>query len=276
MRQLFAVVLPQHACVACSDHIEAPGLEQRSNQNRHVFIQVQLRFVLPANAANLAVYRRYTPHQPWTRLIELASGRFFNGVEAARFDYAAGVAWVSVAFGGESDDIYLAVVDASGAPAPAQFDGISAYYVDPGGYSNATLRAKLAEYNYLVERSVYQNVQDFAPWSAGDGLYERVGVTLCGDQRTLLEPGHGLLLGQAAARHLPPLHAPLPARLVRWLAHQAAHRPHQGQERTLVRRIRPALPLPLRAGKRPGHRDPLVAAELTVLVPARASRRALS
>lgn len=181
-----------------------------------------------ACAANLAVYRRHTPDQPWTRLIAWERDRLFNGVEAVRFDYAAGSAYVSAAFGGDSDDIYLAIVDAAGQPVPAQFVEIPRYYddrsaavvvtgddemsgcsqdikdslavpypsgaaeyvaayVDPGGYSDETLRAKLAQYRYLVERSIYQNVQDFAPWNADDGLYERVGVTLCGDHRSLLE-----------------------------------------------------------------------------------------
>ncbi len=257
---------------------------------------VTYRFALPPGAANLAVYRRHTPDQPWTRLIAWERGRLFNGVEAVRFDYPASSAYVSVAFGGDSDDVYLAIVDAAGQPVPAQFVEIARYYddrsaavvvtgddemsglgshfqaayqaftaarvwftpaintawissagwasiqshidqgyvepachsrthpllpypdydaevggcmqdikdnlavpyprgaaeyvpayVDPGGYSNADLRAALARHRYLVERSIHENVQDFAPWSAGDGLYERVGVTLCGDHRSLLE-----------------------------------------------------------------------------------------
>lgn len=257
---------------------------------------VTYRFALPPHAASLAVYRRHTTDQLWMRLPTLARGHFFNGIEAVRFDYPAGRAYVSVAFSGESDDIYLAIVDANGNPAPAQFDGIPDYYddrsaavvvtgddemtglgsdfqaayqyfsaarvwftsaintawissagwasiqshidqgyvepachsrthpllpypdydsevggcsqdikdnlrvpyasgaaeyvvayIDPGGYSDATLRAKLAQYRYLVERSVHENVHQFAPWSPNDGLYERVGVSTCGDNRSLLE-----------------------------------------------------------------------------------------
>ena len=89
---------------------------------------VTYRFTLPPGSSDLSVYRRTTPDGPWTFVPKKTTADFFNGIEAVRFDYAAHRAFVSVAFGAESDDIYLAFVDSSGVRVPAEFERIAWYY----------------------------------------------------------------------------------------------------------------------------------------------------
>ena len=253
---------------------------------------VTYRFTLPPGSSDLSVYRRTTPDGPWTFVPKKTSADFFNGVEAVRFDYAARRAFVSVAFGAASDDIYLAIVDSNGVRVPAEFEMIAWYYdaraaavvvtgddesdwahepfllayqaftaahiwftsaintgvlndsgwadvqtyvdqgyvepachsrthpllpypdydseiggcstdikerldvpypkgsteyvtayIDPSGYSNSTVRAKLGQYKYLTERSVDKDVHTFTAWNASDGLYARTGMSICGDGR---------------------------------------------------------------------------------------------
>jgi hypothetical protein len=57
-------------------------------------------------------------------------------------------------------------------------------WIEPGGESDVIVRQKLGEYKYLISRST--NVEDiFATWDSENGLYKRVGVSICGDHVTI-------------------------------------------------------------------------------------------
>ncbi|MEA3336985.1 MAG: hypothetical protein U9R25_13820 [Chloroflexota bacterium] len=253
---------------------------------------VTYQFRIPPGSSSLRIYRRFEPDGQWTLLAERTGEDFFNGIEAVRFDYTADKVFVSVAFGAESDDIYLTFVDPGGTPVPAVFEQITRYYdaraaavvvtgddeadwshqyfhsayeafteariwftsaintgmisgpgwadiqtyidqgyvepachsrthpwlpypdydsevggcssdikehlnppfpkgsteyvaayIDPYGLSDSMLRSKLSQYGYLAERSVEHGVHTFAAWSETDGLFERIGLSICGDNR---------------------------------------------------------------------------------------------
>jgi PKD repeat protein len=85
------------------------------------------KFRLPAGATNLSAEYR-TGDGAWKALPEKTSTDFFNGIDAARFDYANGFAYLSARFAPNSDDLFLRVLDSSGHPVPLSFDLIPPYY----------------------------------------------------------------------------------------------------------------------------------------------------
>ncbi len=50
-------------------------------------------------------------------------------------------------------------------------------WIEPGGTSDATIRAKLGEYKYLCSRDVTLD-DDWASWDAANGLYNRIGYSI--------------------------------------------------------------------------------------------------
>ena len=51
---------------------------------------------LPYNSQNINAYRKYNNSQSWNLIDKKTSDDFFNGVEAARFDYDENKAYISV------------------------------------------------------------------------------------------------------------------------------------------------------------------------------------
>jgi len=89
---------------------------------------VTYKFSIPAAAVNLSAWEKKVLSGYWTRLPEKTATDFFNGINAVRFDYTNDFAYVSVAFGPDSDDIYLLFRDADGNPVGATFVEICEYY----------------------------------------------------------------------------------------------------------------------------------------------------
>ncbi len=67
---------------------------------------------------------------PWMQLPEKRNSDFFNGINAARFDSLQQKAFLSVAFAGDSDSLYLKITNASGASQAFLFSKICPYYDD--------------------------------------------------------------------------------------------------------------------------------------------------
>jgi hypothetical protein len=80
-----------------------------------------------SNTMNLTAYKRYGTAEAWVKVPERFSGEFFNGVEAARFNYTEGKAYISIAFASYSDYIYIKIMDGE-KEALTSFLGISEYY----------------------------------------------------------------------------------------------------------------------------------------------------
>jgi hypothetical protein len=104
------------------------SVDSTVHNNYGLSYPVTYEFLLPANSSGLKVYKRYSTSDAWTQLTEKTSNDFFNAIEAVRFDYAKNGAYVSVAFGANTDDIYLQITDSNDNPINFSYIGASKYY----------------------------------------------------------------------------------------------------------------------------------------------------
>jgi len=248
-------------------------------------------FSIPVGSTGLSAYKQYNQSAEWTQLLEKTSSDYFNGIEAVRFDYPNNTAYVSAAFGSESNNLYLKIVDSNSAQVgkyiktakyydnrkavvtatcddsvglDSNFSAIATMFnsrnlwltagimtktgginmtpaawadmqsiinngyiepashsrthqtipyddydseiggskddittnlvfpelnrkgeneylylwIEPGGASDATVRQKLGEYNYLCDRNVFRNYNYYSRFDDVNGLYGRSGITL--------------------------------------------------------------------------------------------------
>jgi len=89
---------------------------------------VTYQFSIPSGSSNLKAYKKYTESENWTKIPQKTGSDFFNGIEAARFDYDNNKAYISVAFSNKSDDIFLKIASPPGIFNIATYDGITKYY----------------------------------------------------------------------------------------------------------------------------------------------------
>ncbi|HEY3307778.1 MAG TPA: hypothetical protein VGJ93_04940 [Desulfuromonadaceae bacterium] len=142
-----------------------------------LYYPVTYKFRLPSGSNNLISQYRYG-EETWQTLPEKIASDIFNGLDAVRFDYAGGFAYVSVRFSRSSDSIYLSFIDANGQPIPVEFDSISKYYDDRqavvtitlddwGSWSDSAFRAAS---DYLGSYGLYFTVglitNGYLPWSS--------------------------------------------------------------------------------------------------------------
>jgi hypothetical protein len=64
--------------------------------------------------SSISVYKKYLSAEGWQQLPSKTANDFFNGIDAVRFDSVNGIAYISVAFSPESNDIYLKLLDSNG------------------------------------------------------------------------------------------------------------------------------------------------------------------
>jgi hypothetical protein len=89
---------------------------------------VTYKYSIPSGSSGLYVLYRYNTTDPWLYLPQYQSGDLFNGENAARFDYDNDCVYVSIAFDGTSDDIYINIVDGDGVLIASSFVEICEYY----------------------------------------------------------------------------------------------------------------------------------------------------
>ncbi len=75
---------------------------------------VTYKFSIPDGISEIEVYEKKELSSSWAKLDEKTSYDFFNGIDAVRFDYLNNYAYVSIAFGPDSDNIYLIFNDSMG------------------------------------------------------------------------------------------------------------------------------------------------------------------
>ena len=107
-------------------------------------------FNIPEGSLSLKAYKRYSSQQAWSQIAEKKSTDFFNGIEAVRFDYVAGKAYVSVAFGDLSDDVYVKITDVNGNSVPASFSHMPQYYDN----RKAVVTASADDWNYAEGQKI--------------------------------------------------------------------------------------------------------------------------
>ncbi|PIV01509.1 hypothetical protein COS55_01705 [Candidatus Shapirobacteria bacterium CG03_land_8_20_14_0_80_40_19] len=105
-------------------------------------------FNLPAGLSETTVYKKYLISDSWSPLPQKNAGELFNGVEAARFDFPANKAYVSVAFSDQSNEIYLLFKDAPGNKIAVVFDKIALYYDNRQAAAVFTADDWMAYYSY--------------------------------------------------------------------------------------------------------------------------------
>ncbi len=83
---------------------------------------------IPSASNNLQAYARKGKTQDWTKLESKTSDDFFNGIDAVRFEFNENSAFVSVAFGDESDSISIQIRNQLDVPVPILFQTTTKYY----------------------------------------------------------------------------------------------------------------------------------------------------
>jgi len=86
------------------------------------------KIAVPPGSANLLVGKKYSVRQEYTTLQEKTASDLFNGIDAVRFDYPNAIAYVSAAFAGESDSLFLKIEQPTAAKVSIAFAGICPYY----------------------------------------------------------------------------------------------------------------------------------------------------
>ena len=82
---------------------------------------------IPLESANLRSYQKFQANQDWTQMEEKTENDFFNGIDAVRFDYEQGIAYVSIGFSDDSDSIFIKIADENE-------NSVETYYLDMSKY----------------------------------------------------------------------------------------------------------------------------------------------
>ncbi len=89
---------------------------------------ITYKFNIPQNSNNLLLMVKYNSSGIWRQIEEKTSSELFNSIEAVRFDYTNNAMYVSAAFSGNSDSLYLKMVDLNNNTVPIIYKGVSKYY----------------------------------------------------------------------------------------------------------------------------------------------------
>lgn len=103
------------------------SVPEEEHDNYGLAYPITYEFDIPAGSSNLKAYRKYSSGASWSQITEKTSADFFNGIEAARFDYTSNKAYVSVAFSADTEDLYIKIDNTSGTQV-ATYNTISKYY----------------------------------------------------------------------------------------------------------------------------------------------------
>jgi hypothetical protein len=102
-------------------------IDPAAHQRYGLYYPVTYMFQIPGGSSNLSAQYRYNQADNWSSLTVQSSADFFNGINAARFDYTNNVAFLSVAFSSASDVIYLRVLNGA-SEVPLAYLGMPQYY----------------------------------------------------------------------------------------------------------------------------------------------------
>lgn len=105
------------------------SIDSTAHATYGLYYPVTYVFQIPTGLSNLTAQYRYNSSASWTSLTTKTTNDFFNGVNAARFDYPTNTAYISVAFALNSDVIYLRVLNGQNE-VPLAYVGMPAYYDD--------------------------------------------------------------------------------------------------------------------------------------------------
>lgn len=123
---LLSVLLAFPGCGSPDSTPFRVSIDPTSHQRYGLTYPVTYKFTIPSSLTDARAYKR--SGGAWWQLPNYTSTDFFNGIESARFDYAAHCAYISASFGGTGDDYHLCVTDAGGNLQPVSFVEICEYY----------------------------------------------------------------------------------------------------------------------------------------------------
>jgi hypothetical protein len=113
-------------------------IDSAAHQRYGLYYPVTYMFQIPGGSSSLVAQYRFNMADAWVTLPGMTTANFFNGINAARFDYPANRAYLSVAFPDTSDVIYLRVLSGT-AEVPLTYLGIPPYYDNRSAAVTVTL-----------------------------------------------------------------------------------------------------------------------------------------
>ncbi len=102
-------------------------INSAAHQTYGLYYPVTYMFQIPSGSSNLTAQYTYAFGDSWHSLSTQTPSDFFNGINAARFDYANDVAYLSIAFSPTSDLIFLRILDGQ-TELPLTYLGMPLYY----------------------------------------------------------------------------------------------------------------------------------------------------
>lgn len=90
---------------------------------------ITYEFATPPTSSNLSAYYCYG-NSCWIKLPEKSYDDFFNDLQCVRFDYSKNIAYVSIAFSFNNDEIYVQIKNAYGHPVSIKYLGTAPWYDD--------------------------------------------------------------------------------------------------------------------------------------------------
>ncbi len=102
-------------------------IDAAAHQKFGLYYPVTYSFQIPGGSSNLTAQYRFSPSGSWVNLVERTSADFFNGINAARFDYINNLAYLSIAFSPTSDVVYLRILNGQ-SEVPLTYMGMPEYY----------------------------------------------------------------------------------------------------------------------------------------------------
>jgi len=144
-------------------------IDSTAHQKFGLYYPVTYKFRIPTGLSGLTAQYRFF-ETTWDTLPVKTSADIFNGIDAVRFDYAQGFAYISVRFSRTSDNIHLRIVDGSGTPVSMVFDSIPRYYDE----RKAAVTISLDDWDVWADESFRLAVDQLNALS----LYYSVGLRL--------------------------------------------------------------------------------------------------
>jgi hypothetical protein len=134
-------------------------------------VTYQLDF--PSGLSGLKVIEKHQTSERWIQIPEKFSSDLFNAIEDVRFDYISQRAYISAAFNGNSDSLFIEIEDSLGNSISFVYQGISKYYDNRKAVVTAT-SDDYADWNYaFIAPLIYM--------FRSRGLYLTVGIITAPD-----------------------------------------------------------------------------------------------
>lgn len=153
-RSLSAIVIITFIALAANSTAqESTGTQYKitinssAHQQFGLYYPVTYAFRIPNGSSNLTAQYKPVEEADWIAFDNKVPSDFFNGVNAARFDYRNSTTYLSVAFPLDSDKIFLRVLNGQ-TEIPITFKGIPLYYDN----RRAAVTVSLDDWNYHYNR----------------------------------------------------------------------------------------------------------------------------